>query len=48
MSLTIIETNHTPFVEVEVDPITLDIIESALRNARFEMDAGTGEVPDGT
>ncbi len=39
MPLTIIETNHTPFVKMEVDPITLDIIESALRNARFEMDA---------
>ena len=25
--------------EVEIDPITLDIIENALKNARFEMDA---------
>ena len=25
--------------ELEVDPITLDIIENALRHARFEMDA---------
>ena len=24
---------------IEVDPITLDIIENALRHARFEMDA---------
>ena len=39
MPLTIVETNYTPFVTMEVDPITLDIIESALRNARFEMDA---------
>ena len=39
MPLTIIETNQTPFVKMEVDPITLDIIESALRNARIEMDA---------
>ncbi|MBF6569561.1 MAG: hydantoinase B/oxoprolinase family protein [Candidatus Binataceae bacterium] len=27
-----------PFNQVDIDPITLDIIESALRNARFEMD----------
>ena len=25
--------------DLEVDPITLDIIENALRHARFEMDA---------
>lgn len=36
---TIIETNQTPFAPVEIDTITLDIIENALRNARFEMDA---------
>jgi len=35
----IVETNKTPFKAVEVDPITLDILESALRNARYEMDA---------
>ena len=35
----IVETNNTPFKPVEVDPITLDILESALRNARYEMDA---------
>ena len=35
----IIETNKKPFKKVTIDPITLDIIESALRNARFEMDA---------
>ncbi|MGY6558988.1 MAG: hydantoinase B/oxoprolinase family protein [Nitritalea sp.] len=35
----IIETNDTPIQVGEIDPITLDIIESALRNARFEMDA---------
>ena len=28
-----------PFRPLEVDPVTLDIIESALRNARYEMDA---------
>ena len=39
MPATIIETNHTPFKQVEVDPITLDIIEGGLRNARIEMDA---------
>ncbi len=35
----ILETNSTPFKKVDVDPITLDIIESALRNAREQMDA---------
>src|SRR5579862_7370134 len=25
--------------DIEIDPVTLDIIENALRNARFEMDA---------
>jgi N-methylhydantoinase B len=24
---------------VEIDPVTLDIIENALKNTRFEMDA---------
>ena len=36
---TIVQTDHTPFSRVKIDPITLDIIESALRNARHEMDA---------
>jgi N-methylhydantoinase B len=35
----IVETNATPFRPVDLDPITLDILESALRNARYEMDA---------
>jgi N-methylhydantoinase B len=35
----IVETNPKPFDSVIVDAITLDIIESALRNARYEMDA---------
>jgi N-methylhydantoinase B len=39
MPATIIEENTTPFSRVEVDPITLDIVENALRNARNEMDA---------
>jgi N-methylhydantoinase B len=34
-----IETNNTSFAKVPVDPVTLDIIENALRNARVEMDA---------
>ena len=33
------QTNSTPFRKVDVDPVTLDIIENALRNAREEMDA---------
>jgi N-methylhydantoinase B len=32
-------TSEKPFGNVNVDPITLDVIESALRNARYEMDA---------
>lgn len=36
---TLIQTNEKPFERIDVDPITLDIIENALRNARFEMDA---------
>lgn len=35
----IIQTNLTPFQKMMIDPITLDIIENALRNARAEMDA---------
>lgn len=39
MSAKIIQTNADPFHNVELDSITLDIIENALRNARAEMDA---------
>jgi N-methylhydantoinase B len=39
MPATLIQPNQTPFNKVAVDPITLDIIENALRNAREEMDA---------
>src|SRR3954447_21673989 len=39
MSATIIQANDTPFNKVAIDPVTLDIIENALRNARVEMDA---------
>ncbi|HIF09631.1 MAG TPA: hypothetical protein EYQ81_07140, partial [Sneathiellales bacterium] len=39
MPANIIEANTTPFDIVDVDPITLDLIENGLRNARFEMDA---------
>ncbi len=39
MPATIIETNATPFEKIDIDPVTLDIIENALRNARIEMDA---------
>ena len=35
----IIEPNPREFATVEVDPVTIDIIENALRNARYEMDA---------
>ena len=39
MPAQIIQTNNTPFNKVAIDPVTLDIIENALRNARIEMDA---------
>ncbi len=39
MPARIIETSSTVFQRVAVDPITLDIVENALRNARNEMDA---------
>ena len=39
MAGSIIQSNATPFRKVSVDPVTLDIIENALRNAREEMDA---------
>jgi len=39
MPAKLIETNAEPFKKVSVDPVTLDIIENALRNARVEMDA---------
>ncbi|WP_414902317.1 hydantoinase B/oxoprolinase family protein [Sphingomonas flavalba] len=39
MPATIVQSNPTPFAGIEIDPVTLDIIENALRNARIEMDA---------
>lgn len=39
MPAIIIESNTTPFKKIDIDPVTLDIIENALRNARVEMDA---------
>lgn len=39
MSATIIQTNQAPFGRADVDGVTVDIIENALRNAREEMDA---------
>jgi N-methylhydantoinase B len=39
MPAQIIQTNTTPFADLTIDPVTLDIIENALRNARIEMDA---------
>ena len=38
MTARIIQSNETPFAPVKIDPVTLDIIENALRNARVEMD----------
>ncbi|SVA64919.1 uncharacterized protein METZ01_LOCUS117773, partial [marine metagenome] len=39
MPAKIIETKPRPFKRVKLDPITLDIIENAMLNARWEMDA---------
>ncbi|MGE3746018.1 MAG: hydantoinase B/oxoprolinase family protein, partial [Sphingomonadaceae bacterium] len=38
MPARIIETNPRSHTPVAIDPVTLDIIENALRNARIEMD----------
>mgnify|MGYP005679004691 FL=1 len=39
MPATIVETNTKKFKRKDIDPITLDIIENAMMNARYEMDA---------
>jgi N-methylhydantoinase B len=39
MPARIIQANETPFETVAIDPVTLEVIENALRNARIEMDA---------
>ena len=39
MPATIVETNKDKFSLIDIDPITLDIIENAMMNARHEMDA---------
>ncbi len=39
MTARIIESNSSPFERIEVDTVTVDIIENALSNARVEMDA---------
>jgi N-methylhydantoinase B len=38
MRAQIIQSNPAPFATAPIDPVTLDIIENALRNARVEMD----------
>jgi N-methylhydantoinase B len=39
MTVRIIETNDAPLKSVDVDGVTVDLIENALKNAREEMDA---------
>ena len=39
MTASIIQNNNTAFERVDVDTVTVDIIENALSNARVEMDA---------
>lgn len=39
MSARIIETNNTPLNRLDVEGVTVDLIENALKNAREEMDA---------
>src|SRR6476661_4433521 len=34
----VIQTTTTPLPDADVDPVTLDLIENGLRNARYEMD----------
>ena len=34
----LIETNTSPMQQVDVDLVTLDLVENALRNARYAMD----------
>ena len=51
MSATLVESRPRPFKRLDVDPITLDIIENAMLNARHEMDAvlfRTAMSPGGT
>ena len=45
MTATIIQTNNEALQSVEVDGVTVDLIENALRNAREEMDAVLFELP---
>ena len=39
MTATIIQGNNKKFNKVKLDLVTLDLIENALKNARWEMDA---------
>lgn len=39
MRATIVQSNPAPFNPKPIDPVTLEVIENALRNARVEMDA---------
>ncbi|MET0246388.1 MAG: hydantoinase B/oxoprolinase family protein [Sphingomonas sp.] len=39
MPATIVQSNAAPFTPGPIDPVTLEVIENALRNARVEMDA---------
>ncbi len=39
MPAKIVQTNHTPLERIDVDGVTVDLIENALKNARVEMDA---------
>ncbi|MCO4811992.1 MAG: hydantoinase B/oxoprolinase family protein [Gammaproteobacteria bacterium] len=39
MPAKIVETNSKPFANIDVDAVTVDIIENALKNVRIEMDA---------
>ncbi|MFN2288325.1 MAG: hydantoinase B/oxoprolinase family protein, partial [Chromatocurvus sp.] len=39
MAVKIIQTNTAPLKKVDVDGVTVDLIENALKNARVEMDA---------
>ena len=45
MTARLLETNKEPLNNVDVDGVTVDIIENALRNAREEMTRYCLELP---
>ena len=46
MTAQLVEKNTTPLEKVPVDSVTLDIIENALKNARFDKKTGPETSPE--